>query len=80
MNTLTSELKNFLKDLAGNPRCSQPAKTACQSRKPIENGVGKSTAHVGWFWSQTPNFKPIELLVPLVLPPGTATVTCFWLE
>ena len=64
----------------GYPRCSQPAKTACQSRKPIENGVGKPTAHVGWFWSQTPNFEPIELLVPPLSPPDTAVAACFLLK
>ena len=53
----------------GHAGFSQPAKTAYQSRKPIENGVGKSTAHVGWFWSQTPNFEPVELLVPPLPPP-----------
>ena len=67
----------FQRKLAGHPGCSQPAKTACQSRKPIENGVGKPTAHVGWFWSQTPNFEPIELLVPPLPPPDTAVVASF---
>ena len=42
--------------------------------------MGKSTAHVGWFWSQTPNFEPIELLVPPLSPPDTAVVACFLLK
>jgi hypothetical protein len=70
----------FQRKLAGHPGCSQPAQTACQSREPIENGLGKSTAHVGWFWSQTPNFEPIELLVPPLSPPDTAVVACFLLK
>ena len=64
------------KKLAGHPGCSQPTKIACQSREPIENGLGKSTAHVGWFWSQTPNFEPVELLVPLVRQAHTAAMAC----
>ena len=70
----------FQKILAGHPGCSQPTKTACQSREPIENGLGKSTAHVGWFWSQTPNFEPVELLVPPLPPPDTAVAACFLLK
>ena len=30
--------------------------------------------------AQTPNFEPIELLVPLVLHPRTAAVACFMLK